>query len=285
MSPDLLELCRGSHPGSDNPCPYFLAFSSECRVLRDEPMGAVFGQRRCRPEVMVETAVRHFLNGYSDRVDPSDFEEYLNSLPVFVMDQIQEVHLTKEYTIYALKAYINRTAYNRVVNTLQKDGILPQRTCGDCLHLSRSGPPYHCQRTTIEIEYSGEETPNLLYETPRKPSQRACSHGFEPYYLVDGPPEGEEVVNPGSDAVLKDLLETWYRCLEERIEQEAAGSKRREVCERQYLFFCNLVHYLEQGYSRTEAIRAIKALYGCNKKVLSRDFQEMREYLAKKNVL
>ncbi len=276
MSKDLVRRhCKGGSEEFAEDCEFLMPSGSECVLLKDHAMQGVFEQGRCQPyEKLLKPTVRGILRQYGELINP---EEYIESLTFEIAAHIKTKRLKKGWTICFLKSYINKTVYCETIDQLKAEGIILEKTCGDCVYLSRSKPT-HCERekiVTSEEEYA-------LYNEERRPSQKACKQGFESYTLE--PVEYDPKDTQGGQPYMDDRLEKIRMLLEERT-QTAVGKKRNPICKRQYAIFCRLQQLLAQGIPRREAIETIAAEQGEILKTVYADIQEIKEFLQKKKVL
>jgi hypothetical protein len=277
MAEDLISVfCNGEGDNFEGPCQHFLSLTAECSLLKAQTMAEVFAKGRCKPHNMVKAAVKGNLRPY---VEP---KTHLAALTFLVSEHVKKQQLYKGWKIYFLKSYINRTAYCKVIGLLEKEGILPKGVCKNCVHLSHA-KPYCCQKETINSA-TPLESENPYYQKKRNLFDRACKEGFEPYTVESLDHELETYDHAYSRSSSENLLERCVQVLAERAKQ-AQGKKRKQICERQYTIFCYLHHLLEQGLSRKEAVKDLVSTLGIAQKMLDRDLREIREYLARENVL
>lgn len=286
MAEDLISLfCEGKRGGFSRNCDYFIQFTKECRLLREQEMAKVFEKGRCIPYEMVEGAVKGNLKLYEHLLTPRDsIDHYLHTLTFEITERIKARRLKQGWTIYFLKGYINRSVYCEIARRLEEEGIVPKGICGNCIHLSRS-KHYICERETIMLIEQGSEVENPYYGKKRKPSDPSCKEGFEPYTIesIDDHTQLDAIESP-SLAPAPELLESIKTLLAKRAKLEK-GKKRKSIYQRQYLVFCDLKHLLGQGIPRREAIEEIAAALDENIKTIYLDIKEIQEYLTKKNVI
>jgi hypothetical protein len=284
MAEDLISLfCKGKSGGVPRKCNDFIPLTKECRLLKDQKMAMVFEKGRCIPYKMVERAVKGNLKLYEHLLSPQDsIEHYLPALTFEIAERIKARQLKQRWTIYFLKGYINRAVYHEVIRRLEDDGIVLKGICGNCIHLSRS-KQYTCERETIISIEQGGEVENPYYGKIRKQSDSSCKEGFEPY-TIENINNGIQLKAIESPSATPKLLEAIKTLLSKRAIHETR-KKRKRIYQRQYAVFCDLKHLLVQGMLRREAIEEIAAELGESIKTIYFDIQDIKNFLAKKNVI
>ncbi|GAK51093.1 hypothetical protein U14_02335 [Candidatus Moduliflexus flocculans] len=274
MSSDLIAVfCQGCDPRFQRRlCEFYQQIYRECHLLKEFILQAVFEKGRCLPEKLLRTAIAVNLLEYAELVR---VEEYLDALTFESAERLKLTRLQQGFNLAVLKGYINVAAYRNVRETLEKDGILQKRICGHCLYLSPYKPTI-CQRETIT---TGEgDLPHELFEQSRFPSDRGCKHGFEP--LTFESTEGKEPFEVETDAQRVMVV---AKFLQDRIAQAQGEAKKR--CDRQYLVFCHLVHWLGHTTSWDDEKTKLAATLGISIKTVDRDIQELVDILEEHDVL
>lgn len=273
-STDLIAVfCQGCDPRFQRRCcEFYQQLLRECHLLKEFILQAIFEKGRCLPEKLLKTAIAVNLSEYAELVR---VEDYLDALAFESAERLKPTRLQQGFNLAVLKGYINVAAYRSVRETLEKDGVLQKRICGHCLYLSPSKPTI-CQRETITT--GAGDAPHEFFEQKRFPSDRACKHGFEP--LTFESTEGKEPFEVETNAQ-RLLLVAKY--LQDRIAQAQGDAKKR--CDRQYLVFCRLVHWLGQTSAWDDEKAQLAATIGVSIKTIDRDIQELVEILEEQDVL
>lgn len=274
MFSDLIAaFCQGDDPRFRRRlCEFYQQIGRECHLLKECILQAIFDKGRCLPEKLLRTAIAVNLSEYAELVR---VDEYLDALTFESAERLKPTRLQQGFNLAVLKGYINVAAYRNVRETLEKDGVLQKRICGHCLYLSPYKPTI-CQRETIT---TGEgDTPHELFEQPRFPSDRACKHGFEP--LTFESTEGKEPFEVETDPQRVMVV---AKFLQDRIAQSHGETKKR--CDRQYLVFCHLVHWLGKTTAWDDEKAALAAMLGVSLKTVDRDIQELVDVLEEHDVL
>ncbi len=95
----------------------------------------------------------------------------------------------------------------------------------------------------------------------------------------------QTVLSVDAQIAVEDELSHIQALLQDRIETAASGSKRREMYERQYeLFFQLVMKMCDEDLEEDDAIQAVATECGIKEWTLRRDIRDAREFLAK-NVL
>ncbi len=245
-------------------CKHYDTDADECRLFRERPMRDVFEKGRCEPYEMLKRAVRRNLYGYSDRIAP---EEHIEPTTFLTSVRIKKKGL-KHPKLPVLKAYINRSAYNDVIELLMEEGVLWPSICGICVHLSVP-KPHVCQREHIMVD--GKRIENPHHGETRIPSSQACKKGFEPPVFE----ENFDIPGPEPDSPVIIEMKT---ALTKRIKGETNKNVRRKH-ERQYVVFCRFVRLNQEGYSEREALERIAEVLGVSLRTVERDMAEIRNFL------
>ncbi len=253
-------------------CQSYLFPSTECVLLKNHILLEIFKKGRCNPPDMLKKAIQINLCEYIDLIQP---EEYLPALSFETEERLKQTRLKKGWTLYVLKGYINIAAYRSVRETLQKEGFLPKRFCGYCIHLSPAKPAV-CQRETVTGSDGEEEHP--LFGQKRNPSDRACQKGFETFTFEA--PEGKETIDT-VESQQRILLVA--KLLQDRIER--AEGELRTRYERQYFVFCKLIHWIEQTTPWEQEKKRIADDLGVSLKTIDRDIHEILDILEREDVL
>lgn len=277
---DLVALfCKGEGERFRRLCKHYDTDADECRLLRGKPMKHVFEKGRCEPYEMLKRAVTLNLYEYTDRIDPKDHIEpttFLTSV------RIKEKSLTYP-KLPVLKAYINRAAYNDVIELLITEGALWPRNCGVCVYLSWPKKPHLCQRAYITVD--GEKVGNLHYKEKRNPSDTACKEGFQKPLIRPLPSKDEddedEGWEPGPSAESEEeeviIILTMKKALSERADSATNENMRRKY-ERQYVVFCRFVQLAQEGYSSKDALKQIAEDLEVSLRTVERGMDDIWEF-------
>ncbi len=76
-------------------CDFYIQLSALCRLLEEETLGAVFSRGRCKPNYIVNSAVKRNLNKYKDIIDADDIKSYTHSIPFIVFERIKNSRLNR----------------------------------------------------------------------------------------------------------------------------------------------------------------------------------------------
>lgn len=282
-SKDLISrYCRGKTKEFPSACQQFLP-PEMCRFMRDDALRVIFEQGRCRPKTILRATVKGRLKRFQDLFSPDAPEDYVDSLTFELVKQLKEQQLTNRPTLPALKSYFNAAVAHAVTALLEKLDLLPPKTCGYCIHLSRSKPTV-CQRFEIEEQEGKIIRENPWYQKKRIPSERACKEGFEPYTFEPLPPNPPEPSSEFDKITASIEVDHLLALLSERADQ-ADGQKKIQKYERQFSIFSYLVKLFRLGYSLSEACEEICGLLDINQKMLRRDLHEITAFFLEKNVL
>ncbi|MCP4345467.1 MAG: hypothetical protein GY795_08065 [Desulfobacterales bacterium] len=286
------------------PCEHYNIALKECILLRDRKLQEIFQNKRCNPSQIIHNTVSYLLNKrYKSitrgKVDPGEHIERL----VFEIQNkiIKKAEFKKGFSRPYLLSYIKRTSYIEVLILLQQEGVLPKGKCGNCIHLSLS-MPYTCQREKLFPDKQGEPyKPNPWYGKNRSPDDRKCESGFEPVYTDEYTEDDLQDSSPGDynrtpwDIIFErmeneqtahsNMIEMMHgtKCLDMRVQNAADGNTRQKY-ERQYIIYSNLTHLCHEGTSLEKGLETIAGRLGVSLRTVKRDWKDIKEYLAKKNV-
>ncbi len=284
----IAQLCRGEGKRFRGRCQYYLPLSDDCRLLKNHELREVFNKGRCNPYERLKEAVVRFLRTYKDINEPKDHHE---SMTTELSVRMREKRLEKGWTLAFLLSYVRNAARNEVIDHRQKEKKLLKKICLDCWCLSQS-KPYTCQRPTIRTP-EGEEIGNSRYNRKRNLYDPACA-GFEPrphrdIPLDEIPPPSIEPADIDVSKSSEDyepeyeMVTSIQRLFSER--EATAKGERKDINKRQYLIICQLIQFIEEGYSQREAMERIDEELGIHKRTRQRDFKEIRKVLLEKGVV
>jgi hypothetical protein len=246
--------------------------TGECLLLREHELGEIFRSGRCQPSEMLKKFVRKHLTQKQDLIERHAYED---SLVFEITAQLSSKRLQQRFTLHSLQRYLNTTAYNHVIQLLRAEGHLPPSKCEACVFLSRS-KPYVCRRETIP-DAAELQRENPFYGQPRRPSQRACQDGFEPFLL------NQEIESSGkndADQHSRLLLSDMTQMLRERT--ESAEGSQQAVFARQYQLFCDMQTLFITGIDEGDAITAIAEQWETSYKQIWRDWQAICQFFRKR---
>lgn len=257
-----------------------------CKLLKEFPLKEIFATGRCRPQKFLTSIVRRKLNRYRDLLCP---DEHAEALAFELERALEERRLTESPTLYGLVGYFKTAAFHAVARLLEEEGLFTPKTCGYCIHLSRSKPfRCQCQYITVADSEQGAERKiartgkrvHKWYNYPRRPSDNACKAGFERYAL-----EPETLMSssspPPDQAPASVILTQAVEVLQARA-ATATRPKERTVLHRHLSIFIGLIHSYERGYSENEAVKEVAADLNITVKMLNRDLRDMLQFLSEK---
>jgi len=278
---DLVRLfCEGGNKVFKNiPCEHYISSDRACRLLRQRKTKQFW--KRCRLDVLewICKAADKYLVMYKNKYPglPIDEKEYLDFSSL--IDRLRKQRLEKD-TLISWISYVNTAVYRSVRDIMNKIYKIPtRRRCGNCKYFPESWP-YICAE-------NGEE---------RKKGDAPCeAYSWEPPPVVIPKSIDEDITPaPTPETFLRgeDMLPRIIAMLIERVRDEKQGSKKRDVCKRQYEIFSGLLHEFskiepecdvdELIALRSEAIDRLAEKYGVSRKTVMRDIEEILKFLEEK---
>ena len=264
-------------------CDFYIQLSALCRLLEEEAIGAVFSKGRCKPNFIVDSAVKRNLNKYKDRIDTEDLKSYTQSIPFIVIEQIKNSRLNVGFNLPTLIGYIRKSVYCEIIQALIKEGVFIRKQCGNCISLTVM-KPYICQKEDNIIE--GNK--NVFFQKERKRNDKACDYYEKIKVFADSE------VKSGDDKI--DIFETikdetteiapeenfYFNDIRKLMKIRISKTKNennKKVYKRHYAVIVNLYHYLSHGYSIQKAKQMIAEKLEKSAKTIDRDLKDIREYL------
>jgi hypothetical protein len=214
------EICRGEGERfKGERCEHFDVLTRECELLRDNPIGAVYGKRCLSREEFNARAFR-VMEDY-----PKDLQEEAFDLDEFIFGRHDEVdHLgileskVKFPAIHYMYSLINRGLAHEIPRMLRRRGLLdPRKKCGTCDH---RGPvkPHACQLASFPSKTDGNPFPNKHFGAKRKADDPPCDG-----YVTRLPQFGdfEDDASPVEGGMLRSYSALWLgaRTWREQLEQ------------------------------------------------------------------
>ena len=266
-------------------CDFYIQLTSLCRLLEEETIGTVFSKGRCKPNNIVNSAVKRNLNRYKDRIGKKNFENYIKTIPVIVFERIKKSRLKTGFNLPTLIGYIRKTVYCETIQALVTEDIFVRKNCGNCVSLSLIRP-YICQNRGS----ANEGNNNQFFNKERKRNDKPCDHFEKVKWFADSETiiDGKRVnifetirvetkeIAPEESFLFNDMR----KLLKKRI-SETKNEINKKIFKRHYSVIVNLYHYLSEGYSIQKAKQMIADGLAKNVKTIDRDLKEIREYLSK----
>ncbi|OQX05217.1 MAG: hypothetical protein BWK80_52510 [Desulfobacteraceae bacterium IS3] len=275
--------CEGKYESFQNiPCRYYIRSDRACRLLRAQKTEAFWKKCRVNSIELIYRAVNRYLFIFKKRYYYIPIDEHEDIDFAAIIGRLKKQTLKKD-TLISWIAYVNITAFREVRHYLHAKYAIPEkRTCGSCIAFPGS-PPYIC---TLK----GEE---------RKKTDLPCeSYAWKPPLVVTPGVINEEtdIPDPSSENKEEEFGDEVLSCITdlliERFKAHAPGSKKREVCKRQYEIFVAFLHELSEIEpasdlkdmikQRPDMIKKLANDFGVDEKTVRRDIQEVREFLKEK---
>lgn len=214
------KFCRGEGElFNGERCEHFDVLTWECKLLRDNPIEAVFEQR-CLPKTVFYARAFKIMKGY-----PKDLRKEALDLDEFVFGRHDEVdhkgileYRVRFPAIHYMYSLINRGLSQEIPRILRRRGLLdPIKKCGTCDH---RGPvkAHACQLEDFPSKTDGNPFPNKQFGTERKADDSPCD-GYEAIlpqlgqFEDDAPPIEGGLMR--SDSALWLGARTWKEQLEQ----------------------------------------------------------------------
>ncbi|GAK50167.1 hypothetical protein U14_01394 [Candidatus Moduliflexus flocculans] len=177
--------------------------------------------------------------------------------------------------------------YARKPDTLE---VVENIDCMTCQHLSRKS--YFCyfhrekRNKTDDLceNYSAEIVVDFISLNDDATDENAAHQSPQPNRLLHeiSQIQAQTTLSAEDQVSAEDELNHIRTLLQDRIETAAAGSKRREMYERQYeLFFQIVMKMCDDDLEEDDAIQAIAKEFGIKEWTLRRDIRDAREFLLK----
>ena len=279
-----------THCGAFNPeyaeqaCQQYEAFTQACRLLNAQAGEQFWNQCRCAFEVFYETL---------NRCNKAMRKQY-DDLPVTEAENIAFEELIARLKTRTLqignlatwRKYVRKMAYREIRRIMDKQGLLPSRKqCGACQHFT----PPRCARDAQEHQKS-DKACQYYAPTMKQFDSLNADHGnvnenngdveqlhYKIYETLKAATEQAQ-----ADEAFDNLRAEIERRLRERANNEAPGSKRRQICRRQYDVFVNLMALLADGIPKEQAEeRLAKQFRLKDARTIRRDLEEIRAFLGK----
>lgn len=292
---DLIRLfCAGAgHRFGGAVCEYYVSFTGECDLLKQEKMERIFEKGRCDPYNILKSAVKKNLKKYKDLIN---IQEHKNSVIFILSNRFKDIRLKKGHNLAVLIGYINKASYTEVILLLQSEGLLEKKICGNCIFLSEL-KPYVCLRENIDVLSNGVQQvkDNPFYQKKRNKIDK-CQEGFQSRIFKsvnefknrDSEDNHKPIImheklrnNGVLDSSLDRIeIEKMNQILKKRV----IGTKHKntkKIYKRQHNVFINLYNYISEGYSIRKSIELIAKNIGRNVKTIERDISDIRTFLNK----
>ena len=264
-------------------CDFYIQLTALCRLLEEETLELVFLKGRCKPQFIIDSAIKRNLNKYKDRIDVEDMKSYTLSIPFIVFERIKNSRLKSGFNLPTLIGYIRKSVYCEIIQTLITEGVFVRKQCGNCALLSVI-KPYICQNEGNVIE----DKKNEFFTKERKRNDKACDF-FEKMKVFEDTEKqlGDEKINifeTIQDEITEIEIEEKFclndirKLLKNRI-SASKSENHKKIYKRHYAVIVNLYHYLSQGLSIQKAKQLIAIKLHKNAKTIDRDLKEIREYL------
>lgn len=289
-----------THCGALNPeyaeqaCQQYEAFTQACRLLNAQAGEQFWNQCRCAFEVFYETLNRcnKAMSQQYDDFPLTDAEDIaFGDLLARLKTRTLQIG-----NLAAWRKYVRKMAYREIRRIMDKQGLLPSRKqCGFCRHIAPS-KPYFCSKKE-EVRHKTDDACEQYSPNVGRFMSLDADHGS---YEVDERGKAEklrselrydvtfEMLDAAIDhAQTDDAPDDHFRAeierrLRERANNEAPGSKRRQICRRQYDVFVNLMALLADGIPKEQAEeRLAKQFRLKDARTIRRDLEEIRAFLGK----
>jgi len=157
-------------------CEHFDLEVWECKLLRNNPIEAVYN-KRCLPKREFYARAHIILTHYPEhlRDEDVDLEEFIHGRHDKERDRkgILEYNV-RVAAIHYMYSLINRSLAQEIERILKNKGLVPTvRQCGNCVHRS-SADPHICQLEEIPTKAGGKPLYNPHFGTERGVSDKAC---------------------------------------------------------------------------------------------------------------
>ncbi len=274
--------CEGEYKDFEGiPCRYYIRSDRACQLLRAQKAEKFW--KKCRLnsiELICRASDRYFLcfkkKYYAIAIDEHEDIDF-----AAIVGHLKKQTLKKDSLISWI-AYVNTLVFRAVIDFLHKKyGIPKKRRCGNCRFFPGSSP-YICTS-------KGEK---------KKKGDFPCeNYAWKPPSVITPEPIDDETETPASESENKDdpgneMLSCIIALLIARVKEEAPGSKKREVCKRQYEIFVAFLHKLSEIEpesdlndiirQRSDIIKQIFKIFKVDEKTVRRDIQDIREFLKEK---
>lgn len=289
--------CEGNYKYfKDIPCKYYIPSDRACRLLRErekliEPKKKVawdqkteefWAECRVNSDELIYRAVNRYLFVFKKRYYYIPIDEHEDIDFAAIAGRLKKQTLKKD-TLISWIAYVNITVFRAVREYLYLKYLIPKkRSCGNCRFFPEL-PPYICASTGEKRKKTDPPCECYAWKLPPVVTPEPINEETDIPDPLSGDKEeefGDEVLSCITDLLI------------ERFKAQAPGSKKREVCKRQYEIFIAFLHELseiepesdlnEMIKQRTEIIKKLAAIFRVDEKTVRRDIQEVREFLKEK---
>jgi hypothetical protein len=264
-------------------CDFYIQLTALCRLLEEETLELVFTKGRCKPQYIIDSAIKRNLNKYKDRIDADDLKGYTLSIPFIVFERIKNSRLKTGFNLPTLIGYIRKSVYCEIIQVLMSDGVFVRKQCGNCISLTVNRP-YICQNEGIVLDGNKNE----YFNKERKRNDKACNFfekikvfedtekqiGDEKISIFETIQDETTEIEPEDKFCFNDIR----KLLKNRI-SDSKSENHKKIYKRHYAVIVNLYHYLSQGLSIQKAKQIIAEKLHKNAKTIDRDLKEIRQYL------
>jgi hypothetical protein len=215
------KLCKGEGELFDGErCEHFDVLTWECKLLRDNPIEAVY-EKRCLPRKEFDARALVVMRDYSEdlREEDVDLDEFIFGRHDEEVDHKGILEYKVKFpAIHYMYSLINRGLTQEIPRILRRRGLIdPIKKCGTCIH---RGPvkPHTCQLQGFPSKTDGNPFPNKHFGTERMADDSPCD-GYETMlpqlgnFEDDDPPMESGLM--GSDSALRLGARTWKEQLEQ----------------------------------------------------------------------
>ncbi len=252
-------ICQGNEPKyNGSVCDNFVTPSLECSLLVSQMILAVFEYGRCLSLELIYDRLERILVKFGLPDEYIDLKKFLYGNDDSRGGILSVVLRTPN--IQTLHAFINRSLYNEVTQTLRSRGLLTERrNCGSCMHRAQSSPRV-CQLEYIQVGQVSDGSYNRYFGAERLSSDEACSGYSRIRRISESINTSRDVNQPEKTVDLVDQALTteesvlwkvdYSRFLNWLIDRalNAESAKRREIAQRQYDTFVRLSQlYADHG--------------------------------------
>ncbi|GKT09121.1 hypothetical protein DSTSK_24260 [Desulforhabdus sp. TSK] len=250
-------------------------------------MEKMWENSRCDPFQVMLKAVslsatslqRSYGHGLVDSEEDIDLRSLVQRLK-------RPVELRNGCNLSVWAAYIRKAVDNEMLGVLRRRGvILRHESCRACAHISLSRP-FTCTLDVIEPmegDIRGERA-NPYYGMERKRRDPVCAgYSAREYVLPCVHSEYRPDSDPSRDlhpSETRLYVEELTFLLKKRFEKSPKASKARQKCGRQLELFVILLSLLkDHECTEQEAFQILAETSGMNRKMIQRDFMEIRMFL------
>ncbi|GEM_PF-5152212 len=270
-------------------CEYYERSTSRCMLLRERKMGEFWEKCRASCFNMLYEAAKRYLRNFRQTYPNSPIDETEDIDFGRLIRRLQDTGLKQGFDLEAWRGYMNKSVYREIRTILRERGLIPwQIRCGTCRFMPEK-MPFICPKTgtvrgrTEEVckDYA-QSVHNIIYiDADLGVGSREENRLMAEIGEQQGISTPETLLEKKEEEQRLPLIR---KILTARIKETQPNTKSRQIYERQYEIFVNLLNLFSKDIHIEKALKILADKYGVTVRTVQRDLEEIREF-SEKNVV